>query len=196
MKGCLGLVFIAGMVALACGSEQRGAPDEATMNKLVECQQERDRAKTATDMCTKQLDEAKSKSSGQEGGILVRIDGDTLNIMGKPSNGAGGEGTITDADALKLTEEFNAQVRGSKNSIQQCYVSALKKNESIQARQIKLAVRVTATSSGRITSPAFSPSISPDFKACMEKIASRWKVASYQGSSVQLEYPVTLTPAE
>jgi hypothetical protein len=193
------VVAVAGAALAAC-SDGKGIPKEQyndLLSKLDECKSQLERQKTAAEMCTKQLDEALA-GAGKDDAWVVRVEGETVSLVARPRRpgGTGGGGDVRDEIAVAVSGAFEGQVRGSKQGIQQCYVSALKKNESLQNREIKLMVSVTANPTGKLTNPSFSPSVSPDFTSCLTKIASNWKVQAYQGGSFTLQYPVTLRPTE
>lgn len=193
--GAMALALTA--AAAACSGEKQSGPDEATLNRLVECEKERDRARTATEMCTKQLDEARAGGGGAGGaasGVVVRVEGDVLTVTGTLPASGGRE--LTSAEQKTIYEAIVRQVRAAKPSIQRCYVSALKKNEALQARTITLKILMTIDPSGKVAGASFSPRLSGDFDECMEKITSRWKVEEYQGGSIPVEVPVTLQPAD
>jgi hypothetical protein len=198
MKPTFRYVVVAGALLAAC-SDGKGIPKEQyndLLSKLDECKSQLERQKTAAEMCTKQLDEALA-GAAKDDAWIVRIEGDTVNLVARPKRrGAGGGGDVRDEIAVAVSGAFEGQVRGSKQGIQQCYVSALKKNESLQNREIKLMVSVTANPTGKLTNPQFSPSVSSDFTSCLTKIASNWKVQTYQGGPFTLQYPVTLRPTE
>ncbi|MFH0899196.1 MAG: hypothetical protein V2A73_01065 [Pseudomonadota bacterium] len=188
------------LVALAlCGcGEAKSSGEQAVLNKLMACQQERDlakqereRAKTATDMCTKQLDEQRNQRPANE--ILVRLEGDILRVF---AGGAPQDVKIGAEDATRLSNAIIAEVKGSRTAIQQCYVAALKKNEAIQARKIDGKVLVSFDQQGSAKSASFTPRISDDFTACIRGVSSRWKVPPFQQESTTFEVPIILQPAE
>ena len=198
------------LLAVACSSEEEksGPSAQELAGKLVEGTQKLERSKTDVDVCGKQLAAAKAQPTG-DGAQIVRIVGDTLTVMAAPSATGGGANVAGEAAAeqgggdiklrpeqqLKLYETFVSQVRGSKGAIQQCYVSALKKNRDIQARAIELKVTVTVNPSGKISNASFSPTISSDFNTCFKATATQWKVPSYTGAAISVESTVTLQPA-
>ena len=179
---------VAFVVLSACGSKEAPSDPEIS-RRLAECQSTLARAETATEMCTKQLDD-KSAAGGQ---WVLSIEGDTVKI-GARSRPGSAEPTLSSEEATRLTAQFNGEVRRSRGAIQQCYVAALKKNESIQARTIELTVNVLVGTNGQILEPAFSPRISSDFAKCMGQVAKRWKLDKVSGGGIRLQYPVTLTP--
>ena len=182
------------VVGAAC-SDGKGIPKEQfndLLSKLDDCKAQLDRQKVAADMCTKQLDEARASAGGE---VVVRVEGTTFSVVARPK-GPGTPRDVRDETAIAVSGNFEAQVKGSKNGIQQCYVNALKKNESLQNREINLMVSVTANPTGKVTNPRFSPNVSPDFTSCLEKIATNWKLQTYQGGSFTLQYPVKLRPTE
>jgi hypothetical protein len=181
------------MVA-ACDS--KGIPKEQyndLLTRMDDCQAQLQRQKTAAEMCTKQLDEALA-NAGKDDAWVVRVEGETVSLVARPKRA--GNPDVRDEVAVAVSGAFEGQVRGSKNGIQQCYVSALKKNETLQNREVKLMVSVTANPTGKLTNAQFSPQVSGDFTACLTKIASNWKVQPYQGGSFTLQYPVTLRPTD
>jgi hypothetical protein len=183
---------------MAACSDGKGISKEQyndLLAKLDECKQQAERQKTAAEMCTKQLDEARTAAMQQDAWV-VRIEGDTVSLVARPKRAQVGGGDVRDEVAVAVSGSFEGQVRGSKQGIQQCYVSALKKNESLQNREINLLVSVTANPTGKLSNPQFAPAVSPDFTACLTKIASNWKVQPYTGGSFTLQYPVSLRPTE
>jgi len=193
-------VLAASLVAVACSSGKKGDPAELdqALGNLVACQQEQKRAKTAVEMCEKQLEEArKAQPVTDDQGFTVRIEGDVLTVYGKPRAHGNGGADLRPDDARKVSDAVINQVRLSKNGLQQCYVAALKKNESIQQRTISLHVVVTVQPSGKVAGTSFSPSISPDFNACVARITSKWKLPPFTaGGNVPFDATVTLQPAE
>ena len=186
------------LALLAACSDGKGISKDQyndLLSKLDECKSELARQKTANEMCTKQLDEAVA-NAGKDDAWVVRVEGDTVSLVAKPKRAGGVPKDVRDEIAIAVSGAFEAQVRGTKQGIQQCYVSALKKNEMLQNREIKLMVSVTANPTGKLTNPQFSPSVSGDFTSCLTKIASNWKVQPYQGGAFTLQYPVTLRPTE
>lgn len=181
--------LLASLLACGCGSEKSAKPDEdpGTLDKLVECNKERERAKTARDMCTKQLDEERARPAGQE--LTVRLEGDILRVYGELRQAGMAAG-----DATKMSEAMISQVRASRAAIQLCYVAALKKNEALQGRTVNGKVYVAVSKEGSVTSTTFNPAISGDFNACLLRVASRWRVPVTQAST--FEVPVTLQPTE
>jgi hypothetical protein len=181
---------------LAACSDGKGIPKQQyndLLARLDDCSAQLDRQKLAAEMCTKQLDEARAATG--DDAVVVRIEGQTVSIVARPKRAATAR-DVRDEVAVAVSGEFEGQVRGSKQGIQQCYVNALKKNESLQNREVNLMVSVTANPTGKLSNPQFSPSVSQDFTSCLTKIASNWKVQAYQGGSFTLQYPVKLRPTE
>lgn len=176
------------LLMMACGAEDQEAGQPEVARRLAECQSTLQRSQTATDMCEK-----KRGGEGGAGEWVIRIEGDTARVAGRSRGRAGDGMNMTPQQAAHLTEQFHAQVGKSRGAIQQCYVAALKKNESIQKRSIKLKVNVLVTATGRIINPSFAPKVSNDFTRCMKGVANRWKI-SHKGGSIRLQYPMTLTP--
>ena len=185
------LPIAAAMLVLACGGKEQAGPSPEALNKLVDCQQELARSKTAADMCTKQLDEAEQ---GAEGWV-VTIEGDALTVTASPKNTGGGGPRLSDGQMAQLADSIVKQIRRSQSAIQQCYQQALKKDTRLQAVAVDLKVRVTVNEEGKVQGSSFSPTISRDFDGCMNTIAQRWTVPPFQGGELPIEATVKLQPA-
>ena len=187
--------FVLVAVALAACAE-KGVPQKdynELLGRVEELKSQVDRQKSAAEQCAKQL--AAAGSATGDNAVVLRVEGDTVSVVGRPSKPTGG-GDVKDEVAIKVGGAFEGQIRGSKAGIQLCYVNALKKNESLQTTEVTLQIGVVANPTGKLTSPSFSPQISPDFTACMHRIAASWKVPTYTGGSFPIVYPVTLKPTE
>src|SRR5688572_15949576 len=108
------------LLVAACGEKQEPRGDDQLTGKLVDCQSALERAKAATDMCTKQLETAKATGTPTPGEILVRIQGDTLTVTGAAAargggggggGGGNGGGNLTPEQAEKLSADFNDRLR-------------------------------------------------------------------------------------
>jgi hypothetical protein len=196
----LSLVAMSVAVASAAGA-CGGKKDDGAVNKalaeLATCKDERDRAKSAADACTKQFAEYKAMTPSGPQEILVRIDGEGLTIVGKLPRGGGeqmvGAGDLTEAEK-NVVPLVIAQIAGSRSAIQQCYVQALKTTAGLENRSINLTVTVKVSPTGAISNAQFSPQISQQFDGCMSTVAAKWKIGPYQGRAFPLQYPLKLTP--
>jgi hypothetical protein len=195
----IALVVVSLSVATACGGKKDGGADQnKLLDDLAKCNDERDRAKNAADACTKQFAEYKSLTPTGPQEILVRIDGEGLTIVGKLGSGKPGESQVGAGDLSEAEKNVVplviAQIAGSRQAIQQCYVQALKTNTSLEGRAVNLTVQVKVSPTGGIGNAEFSPQLSPQFDTCMSTVASRWKIAPYQGRAFPLQYPLKLQP--
>lgn len=189
------MAFALGLVLAACG--EKGVPQKdynELLGRVEELKSKADRAQSAAEQCAKQLEAAGTQTG--DNAVVLRVEGDTVSVVGRPSKTPSGGGDVKDEVAIKVGGAFEGQIRGSKAGIQLCYVNALKKNESLQTTEVTLQIGVVANPTGKLTSPSFSPQISPDFTACMHRIAASWKVPAYTGGSFPIVYPVTLKPTE
>lgn len=193
---CRDLVVCGALVlAAACG--EKGVPQKEyneLLGRVEELKSQADRAKSAAEQCAKQLETAGAATG--DNAVVLRVEGDTVSVVGRPTRVPSGGGDVKDEVAIKVGGAFEGQIRGSKAGIQLCYVNALKKNESLQTAEITLQIGVVANPTGKLTSASFSPQISPDFTACMHRIAQSWKVPAYTGGAFPIQYPVTLKPTE
>jgi hypothetical protein len=188
------------LTVAACGGKKGGPDNNKLLEELASCKDERDRAKNALDACTKQFAEYKALTPTGPQEILVRIDGEGLTIVGKLHSGKPGEGMVGAGDLTEAEKNVvplvMAQIAGSKNAIQQCYVQALKTNTSLEGRAVNMTVQVKVSPTGAISNAAFSPQISQQFDACMSTVASRWKIGPYEGRAFPLQYPLKLQPVQ
>ncbi len=186
--------------ATACGGKKGGPDNNKLLDELAQCKDDRDRAKNAADACTKQFAEYKGLTPTGPQEILVRIDGEGLTIVGKLHSGKPGEGQVGAGDLSDAEKNVVplviAQIAGSRQAIQQCYVQALKTNTSLEGRAVNLTVQVKVSPSGGITNAAFTPQLSPQFDTCMSTVAGRWKIAPYEGRAFPLQYPIKLQPVQ
>ncbi len=193
------LLVLCGIVAAACGNQEKGgAVDTKMAGDYATCKEDRDKAKNALSSCQKDFDVLKNSTAGNNGTgdgtgdvYLVKLDGDLMTISGHTKNGVAmpvAPAQLSDEE-LKVTESVTVMIRGSKNSIQACYVNALKTNTDMANRTISLEVRVVVNPSGKITNQAFSPNVSPQFDACMRTVAGRWVVNKYNGKA----FPIAVT---
>ncbi len=180
--------------------------------RLAECERQLGAHKTAGDSCQMLLADARQKLASLAAELqakqaaaapaLIPAAAQPAGSSGKP--GAGGAASVASSGDFKLDsgqqaklyETFVGQVKSSKAGIQQCYVNALKKNQSIQARVINLNVGVTVLASGKISNASFSPNISADFNTCYKAIATKWQMPHHNGAPFTVESTVTLKPAE
>jgi hypothetical protein len=196
----IALAVVTLSAASACGGKKDGPDNSKLVDELTSCKDERDRAKTSLDACTKQFAEYKALTPTGPQEILVRIDGEGLTIVGKlhsgkPGEGQVGAGDLTDAEK-NVVPLVIAQIAGSRTAIQQCYVQALKTNTSLEGRAVNLTVTVKVSPSGGISNAAFSPQLSAQFDSCMNTVASRWKINPYEGRAFPLQYPIKLQPVQ
>jgi hypothetical protein len=181
----------------ACG----GKADEGALNKVLgelsTCKDERDRAKNAADACTKQFAEFKAMAPTGAQEIVVRVDGAGITIVGKlaskPGDPSVGAGDLTEAEKNVIPLVIG-QIAGSRSAIQQCYVQALKTTAGLENRSINMVVQVKVNPTGAITNAQFAPAISQQFDGCMASVATRWKIAPYNGRNFPLQYPIKLQP--
>jgi len=191
-------VVAATAASAACGGKKDDGATNKALAELATCKDERDRAKSAADACTKQFAEYKAMTPSGPQEILVRIDGEGLTIVGKLPRGGGGEqmvgaGDLTEAEK-NVVPLVIAQIAGSRSAIQQCYVQALKTTAGLENRSINLNVMVKVSPTGAISGAQFSPQISQAFDGCMSAVASKWKIAPYTGRAFPLQYPLKLQP--
>jgi len=193
LAGLVARLVVCGLLG-ACGD--KGVPQKdynELLGRVEELKSQADRAKSAAEQCAKQLETA---GAAADNAVVLRVEGDTVSVVGRPSRTSAASGDVKDEVAIKVGGAFEGQIRGSKAGIQLCYVNALKKNESLQTQEVTLQIGVVANPTGKLTSASFSPQVSPDFAACMHRIAQSWKVPAYAGGAFPIQYPVTLKPTE
>jgi hypothetical protein len=187
----------------ACGNKDSasGAADSKVASDLATCTQDRDKAKNALSSCQKDFDVLKNSSANGGGSDdkdagpgeewIVRVDGDLLTISGHTKNGVAMPTAPAELseDELKAAESVTAMMRGSKNSIQACYITALKSNVDLANRTISLEVKVVVNPNGKVTNASFSPAINPQFDGCMRTVANRWAVTKFNGKP----FPIAVT---
>jgi hypothetical protein len=186
--------------AAACGGKKSGPDNNKLLDELAQCKDDRDRAKNALDACTKQFAEYKALTPTGPQEILVRIDGEGLQIVGKLHTGKPGEQMVGAGDLSEAEKNVVplviAQIAGSRQAIQQCYVQALKTNTNLEGRPVNLTVQVKVSPSGSISNAQFAPQLSPQFDTCMSTVAGRWKINAYEGRAFPLQYPIKLQPVQ
>lgn len=179
-------------VMAACGAKQTG-PDPKMVEELNGLKDERDRLKKSLDTCTKEFAEYKAQQTDTPQEVLVRIDGTTVEVVGRIKDGGGGSFELTAAE-LAVLPVVQTQIRGSRAAIQQCYNQALKTTAGLENRIITLAVTVKVNPDGKITTPSFSPQISQAFNGCMGAVALKWKATPYQGRAFPVQVNIELRP--
>jgi hypothetical protein len=187
---CVAALTVLG--SAACGEKNKG-PDPKLTQELESCKDERDRLKASLDTCTKQYAELKSQVADTPQEVLVRIDGNTAEIVGRIRDAGGGNFELTAAE-LAVLPVVQTQIRGSRAAIQQCYNQALKTTAGLENRIINLAVTVKVNPDGKITSPSFAPTLSQAFDGCMGAVAIKWKTNPYQGRSFPVQVNIELRP--
>jgi hypothetical protein len=199
-KRALSLVLVAlslsaaGGLAACGGKGDDGATNKA-LAELASVKDERDRLKNALDTCTKQFAEYKAMTPTGPQEILVRVDGNAVTVVGKIGKSSGGIGELTEAEQNVIPLVLG-QIQGSRNSIQQCYVQALKTTAGLENRAVNLAVTVKVNPTGAITDPGFSPQINENFDKCMSTVAGKWKITAYNGRAFPVQANIKLQPVQ
>jgi hypothetical protein len=185
------LLAAAGVLA-GCKGKTVVKADPEVVNRLKDCA---DKTKAKDDLiATYEADLAKYKLGSSPGGneLVMRIDGDTLAITARPAGA--GIPAVDDKVAIELGNQFVDNVRKSRGSIQKCYEQALKKNTAIQARTITLQVSAKFSAAGAVSRSDFRPDLGPAFDACMQGVATRWKLTA-QAQGMSFQTTVTLSPS-
>jgi hypothetical protein len=188
------LVVCLSLPGLGCGEKNPG-PDPKLLEELQGLKDERDRTKKQLDQCTKEFAEYKSLQTDVEQEVLVRIDGTTVEIVGKLKSTGGGGFELTEAE-MAVLPSVQTQIRASKSAIQQCYNQALKTTAGLENRIINLAVTVKVNPDGKITSPSFRPEVSQAFSGCMGTVALKWKCSPYVGRAFPVQVNIELHPQQ
>jgi hypothetical protein len=123
---------------------------------------------------------------------VFTINGDALVLTGKPSRGGGG-GSIDDATANAMGEQFLGLVSKARGSIQKCYEQALKKSTGLQARTVDLKLSASFAASGSFSRVSFSPDLPESFDNCLRTVASKWKMPAAK-ATMTFQANVKLTP--
>jgi hypothetical protein len=124
---------------------------------------------------------------------VFTIDGDALVITAKPAVGGGGGGTIDDATATAMGEQFLGLVSKARGSIQKCYEQALKKSSGLQARTVNLKLSASFAASGKFNKVSFSPDLPEAFDTCLRTVASKWTMPAAK-QTMTFQANVKLTP--
>ncbi len=150
--------------------------------------------------CKKQLVAAETSAVESEDAevIQVEINGTLATIVGGKNSGksggkSGGEPSGAAGDVPARTQALAANVRKSRNSMQRCYQSALKKNSALQARPTTVRLQMGFNAAGSATSYSINPTVSTDFKSCLKRIAMKWKVPQSSGKH-NIGAKINLTP--
>lgn len=135
----------------------------------------------------------KADKSADTDEILVSIIGDEVVIKEGADKGPSVRKGGPVANDEELYKEFVGHVRKSRGSIQRCYTNALKKDSSLQARDIKVQLRVHFKVDGSVSKATFTPRISDAFSTCMAAVTKRWTLTG-TSRTITFQQPVTLTP--
>jgi hypothetical protein len=98
-----------------------------------------------------------------------------------------GESTETTA-----SEEFFALLSGSRPAIHDCYIGALKQDNSLASQPITLEVTAVFSGAGKLTELDLSPSLGVEFETCVRTESNHWKLTT-KGVS-QFKAKIALTP--
>lgn len=129
-----------------------------------------------------------AKTAGE---ISIAFENDVLTVKA-PRPGTAPP--IDEKQAAAASKQFIDLVQRSRGSIQRCYVQALKKDSSLQARTITLTVVASFADSGALRSTSFSPSLGGEFDGCMTTVASKWSMPT-NTPAMSFRAPVSLTPS-
>jgi outer membrane lipoprotein-sorting protein len=174
-----GLASLA-MVTLGCGDKDKCV--DTSKPALEECRAEQAKLQEQLNDLKIKLAEALANPG------TIKVDPSVLMIDGKPV-GTAKEGTLTQQQVIEV-------LRKSKGSLRDCYTRALKRNSALHHGSITLTVGFKVQNSGRPTSIAIRPNRDAKMIDCMTKAIQRWTFPKFEGQSVGVESPVTLTPKQ
>jgi len=86
-------------------------------------------------------------------------------------------------------------VRANKGPLQQCYERALKQNSALHGIALRLQLVFSIRPGGEVGDISIQPRVDARMQDCMVRAITRWRFPAFHGDPVQVESPVSLTPA-
>jgi hypothetical protein len=98
---------------------------------------------------------------------------------------------VDDQAAAKASKAFLDAVAGSRSAIQKCHAAAVHSDPAL-AKPVALSITARFNPSGMSEKVLLTPFVSQDFEACMQAIATTWKLELT--SAMTFKANITLTP--
>jgi hypothetical protein len=172
-----------------CKTEKILQPDPQTQADLDQCKKNL----AEKDKLTKALGDenaALMRETNRGTEMVVSIEGDALTVR---PGGSGEVRPIDDKAIGEASREFLSVVEKSRGAIQKCYEQALKKDNGLQARTVKLSVSASFAA-GQFQSSNFAPSLGDAFDNCIRTVASKWTLPT-SSPAMTFKAQVKLTPS-
>src|SRR5438094_6881648 len=87
-------------LSIACGSKEAPGPDPQMMSKLNTCSEQLQKSQGETQICQKQLADLQNTSKDTE--VVIRIEGNTITLVGTGQGGPNQRNGGSSADDAKL----------------------------------------------------------------------------------------------
>ena len=189
------IAIVVGLLAVfpSCKGKEGGS-DAKLSEKIESYKSALDEANKARAELETELAEIRSQVG--ETVVAIKGDGGILSITGAPGpNGRDPANTpaVGTAKDEELYKKFIAAVKGARSPMTQCYRRALKNDSKLQARTVRVTVKVNYASSGKVTKAETTPNINGPFNTCIRGVASKWKLPAMP-KPASFVAPLTLTP--
>lgn len=161
-------------IALAAGckgeTKYKDSPD--TLAEIEKLQNDVKAKKQLITVLEGQVSKLKAEGgSGDE--IMVTMEGE---IVVKGGKSTGGKRPVGNVNVDAQAKAFYKHVSSAQKAVARCYRNALKKDSSLTGRPIKLRVKVSYGTDGKVSKVGMDKKISAGFAACLKNVASGWKV--------------------
>jgi len=166
------------MLATSCGGKKCV---DVSKPALDECRGEGDKLRKEVVDLKRLLAQAMANPG------TIQVDPSVLMINGQHVAPKLSEGNLTQ-------EQVVSTIQQNKKVLKACYERAMKKNPSLRRQSITLTLALAVRPTGIPADISVRPNYDGLMIDCMRKAILRWRFPTFNGQSVGVESPLTLTP--
>ena len=164
-----------------CDCGKRAACVDVSKPALQQCQADGDKLRKEVVDLKRTLAQALANPG------TIKVDPSVLDIGGGFTAPKITEGSLSQEQVVD-TMRTNTKV------LKACYERAMKKNTNLRRQPITLTVAFSVKPTGLPANISVSPNYDSMMIDCMKKAILRWRFPTFNGQSVGVESPLTLTP--